>query len=104
MYARIVTTQARLGKSVDEQRRLIEEELLPLMQQQPGFRGYLGLADAAVGKFVGITLWDSEGAGFDFGSQRLAQEVNARIQPLVMPGMGGAEGMQVVLNALKSVG
>ena len=101
MYARVVTTQARLGKTVDEQRRLIEEELLPLLQQQPGFRGYLGLADAVAGKFVGITLWDSEGDSFDFGSQRLAQEVNARIQPLVMPGMGGAEGLQVVLNALR---
>ena len=101
MYARVVTTQARLGKTVDEQRRLIEEELLPLMQQQPGFRGYLGLADPTTGKFMGVTLWDSEGASFDFGSQRIAQEINARIQPLVSPGMGGAEGMQVVLNALK---
>ena len=97
----VTTTQARLGKSVDEQRRLIEEELLPLMQQQPGFRGYLGLADAVAGKFVGISLWDSEGDNFDFGSQRIAQEINARFQPLVSPGMGSAEGLQVVLNALQ---
>ncbi len=101
MYARVITTQARLGKNIDEQRRLIEEELLPLMQQQTGFRGYLGLADAATGKFIGISLWDSEGDNFDFGSQRLAQEINARFQPLVMPGMGGAEGLHVVLNALQ---
>jgi hypothetical protein len=101
VYARVTTTQARLGKNIDEQRRLIEEELLPLMQQQAGFRGYLGLADPAAGKFIGISLWDSEGDNFDFGSQRLAQEVSARFQPLVMPGMGGAEGLQVVLNALQ---
>ena len=100
MYARVVTTQARLGKSTNDQRRLIEEELLPLMQQWPGFRGYLALADATAGKFVGISLWDGEGDSFDFGAQRIVQEINAKFQPLVLPGMGGAEGMQVVIDAL----
>ena len=104
MYARVITTQARLGKSTDEQRRLIEDELLPLMQQQPGFRGYLGLADPVSGKFVGISMWDSEGDNFDFGSQRLAQEINARFQPLVTPGMGSADGLQVVINAMQPKG
>jgi len=104
VYARVITTQARLGKTTDEQRRLIEEELLPLMQQQPGFRGYLGLADPAGGKFVGISMWDSEGDNFDFGSQRLAQEINARFQPLVTPGMGAADSLQVVINALQPKG
>lgn len=102
MYARVITTQARPGKSTDEQRRLIEEELLPLMRQQPGFRGYLALADASAGKFVGISLWESEGASFDFGVQRLVQEINAKFQPLVVPGLGNADGLQVVLDALST--
>ena len=100
MYARITTTQARMTKNLDEQRRLIENELLPLMQQQPGFKGYLGLVDATTGKMVGISLWDSEGDNFDFGSQRMVQEINGKFQPLVMPGMGSAEGLQVVIDAL----
>ena len=83
MYARVTTTQARMTKNLDEQRRLIENELLPLMQQQPGFRGYLGLVDPTTGKMVGISLWDSEGDNFDFGSQRMVQEINGKFQPLV---------------------
>lgn len=100
MYARVITTQARLGKSVEDQRRMIEGELLPLMQQQPGFRGYLGLADVTAGKMIGISLWDSEPDSFDFGAQRLVQEFNAKYQTLVMPGMGGAEGFQVVIDSI----
>jgi hypothetical protein len=100
VYARVITTQARPGRSIDEQRRLIEEQLLPLMRQHPGFRGYLALGDAAAGTFMGLSIWASEGSSFDFGSQRLAQEINAKIQPLVMPGMGNAESFQVILDAL----
>ncbi len=102
MYARVITTQARPGRSVDEQRRLIEEQLLPLMRQQPGFCGYLALADATAGKFMGISVWESEGASFDFGSQRIVQEINAKIQPLVIPGLGNADSFQVILDALSA--
>jgi len=101
LYARIITTQARMGKTTEDQRRLIEEELLPLMQLQLGFRGYLALADAPAGKFIGVSFWDSEGDNFDFGSQRIVQEINAKFQPLTLPGMGGAEGMQVVIDTLR---
>jgi len=102
VYARVITTQARPGRSVDEQRRLIEEQLLPLMRQQSGFCGYLALADATAGKFMGVSLWESEGASFDFGSQRIVQEINARIQPLVIPGLGSADSFQVILDALSA--
>ncbi len=102
MYARVITTQARPGRSVDEQRRLIEEQLLPLMRQHPGFCGYLALGDASAGKFMGLSIWDSEGSSFDFGSQRIVQEINAKIQPLVIPGLGGAESFQVILDALSA--
>lgn len=99
MYARVITTQARLGAKVQDQQRVIEQELLPLMQQHPGFRGYFAMADSS-GKMIGISLWDSEGDNFDFGSQRIIQEVNAKFQPLITPGLGGAEGFQVIIDAL----
>ena len=73
------------------------------MRQQPGFCGYLGLADAVSRTFMGISVWESEGASFDFGSQRIVQEINAKIQPLVIPGRGSADNFQVILDAL-SVG
>ena len=99
MYARVITTQARLGSKVQDQQRVIEQELLPLMRQHPGFRGYLAMADAN-GKMIRISLWDSEGDNFDFGSQRIIQEVNAKFQPLITPGLGSAEGFQVIIDAL----
>jgi quinol monooxygenase YgiN len=100
VYARIITTQARLGTSAADQCRMLENELLPLMRQQPGFRGYLGLADTVAGRVIGISLWESEADSFDFGSQRLVQEFNAKFQSLAVPGMGGAEGFQVVIDTL----
>ena len=99
MYARVITTQARLGSKVQDQQRVIEQELLPLMRQHPGFRGYFAMADAN-GKMIGISLWDSEGENFDFGAQRIIQEVNAKFQPLITPGLGSAEGFQVIIDAL----
>jgi hypothetical protein len=99
VYARVITTQARMGTKVQDQQRLIEQELLPLMQQHPGFRGYFAIADTN-GKMIGISLWDSEGDNFDFGSQRIIQEINAKFQPLIIPGMGSAESFQVVIDAL----
>lgn len=99
MYARVITTQTRLGTKVQDQQRVIEQELLPLMRQQPGFRGYFAIADAN-GKMIGISLWDSEADNYAFGSQRMVQEINAKFQPLIVAGMGSAESYQVVLDAL----
>ena len=99
MYARVITTQTRMGTKVQDQQRLIEQELLPLMRQQPGFRGYFAIADAS-GKMIGISLWDSEADNYAFGSQRMVQEINAKFQPLIVAGMGSAESYQVVLDAL----
>ena len=63
----------------------------------------IAIADAN-GKMIGISLWDSEGDNFDFGSQRMVQEINAKFQPLIVAGMGSAEGYQVVIDALKAKG
>lgn len=99
MYARVITTQARLGTKVQDQQRVVEQELLPLMRQQPGFRGYFAINDAS-GKVIQISLWDSEADNYAFGSQRMVQEINAKFQPLIVAGMGGAESFQVLIDAL----
>lgn len=99
MYARVITTQARMGTKVQDQQRVIEQELLPLMQQQLGFRGYFAIAHTN-GQMIGISLWDSEADNYAFGSQRMVQEINAKFQPLIVAGMGSAESYQVVIDAL----
>jgi quinol monooxygenase YgiN len=61
MHARVTTARVRPGQAA-EATRLVREELLPTARAQPGFRGFLHLADAAAGRVLLLTLWDSEEA------------------------------------------
>src|SRR5262249_37866827 len=38
---------------------LVQEMVLPTLQQQPGFKGYLGLVNRQSGKSLAISLWES---------------------------------------------
>jgi heme-degrading monooxygenase HmoA len=38
----------------------IREHVLPLLQQQDGFKGFIALEDRQSGKLIGITFWESE--------------------------------------------
>lgn len=59
MYARVITAQwphTRLG----EAEFFYQERLLPLIDDQPGFRGALMLVDQATGNSLTILLWETE--------------------------------------------
>jgi heme-degrading monooxygenase HmoA len=47
---------------VDEGLRYVREQVLPLMQQQDGFEGFIALSDRQSGKVVGMSFWESEQA------------------------------------------
>jgi heme-degrading monooxygenase HmoA len=47
---------------LDEGLRDIKEHVLPLLQQQDGFEGFIALGDRQSGELVGITFWESEQA------------------------------------------
>jgi len=47
---------------VDEGVRYVREQVLPLLQQQDGFRGFIALGDRQSGKVIGLSLWESEQA------------------------------------------
>lgn len=49
------------------------DRVVPVLQAQPGFAGYLILMSREQGKLLGITLWDSEEHGRLAGA-RLEQE------------------------------
>jgi hypothetical protein len=49
------------------------DRVIPVLQAQPGFGGYLVLISREQGKLLGITLWDSEEHGRLAGA-RLEQE------------------------------
>lgn len=49
------------------------ERVIPVLQAQPGFAGYLILLNREKGKLLGVTLWDTEENGRLAGA-RLEQE------------------------------
>lgn len=59
MFARPVTMQIRPGK-MDEAIRIYRESVVPTSREQKGCRGMQLLTDAASGKCVSISTWDSD--------------------------------------------
>ncbi len=49
------------------------ERVVPVLETQPGFEGYLILLGRAKGKLLGVTLWDTEEHG-RLAQARLEQE------------------------------
>ncbi len=71
MHARMTTLEGSPGR-MDEGVREVREDVLPQLQQQDGFKGFLALGDRHSGKLVGITFWESEQA------MRASEEVGDR--------------------------
>jgi heme-degrading monooxygenase HmoA len=61
MYARISTLEGSPAQ-IDEGLRYVQENVLPQLQQQDGFKGMAALADRQTGKTLGVTFWESEEA------------------------------------------
>ncbi len=61
MFARMSTLEGPPDQ-IDEGLRYVREQVLPLLQQQDGFTGFIALADRQSGKVIGVSLWESEQA------------------------------------------
>ena len=61
MHVRMSTLEG-LPDEMDEGLRDVREHVLPLLQQQDGFKGFITLEDRQSGKLIGITFWESEQA------------------------------------------
>ena len=61
MFARMTTLEGPPDQ-VDEGLRYVREQVLPFMQQQEGFKGFIALGDRQSGKVIGVSLWESEQA------------------------------------------
>jgi hypothetical protein len=59
MYARVTTIQISPYR-LDEAIGVLREQVVPSIQQQNGFKGYLMFVDRSTGKSMNITLWDEE--------------------------------------------
>jgi heme-degrading monooxygenase HmoA len=61
VYARISTFEGS-PENIDDELRRVRENVLPQLRQQEGFEGMVALADQQAGKTLGITFWESEEA------------------------------------------
>ena len=59
MYARVTTIQISPYR-VDDAIGVLKEQVVPTIQQQTGFKGYLMFVDRSTGKSINVTLWDEE--------------------------------------------
>lgn len=58
MWARVTTSMVE-PDSLDEEKRIFEEDVIPAAKQMKGFQGALWLSDPGSGKGVTITMWAS---------------------------------------------
>jgi heme-degrading monooxygenase HmoA len=61
MHARMSTLEGSPDE-MDEGLRDVKEHVLPLLQQQDGFKGFIAFGNRQSGKLIGITFWESEQA------------------------------------------
>lgn len=61
MHARMSTLEGP-SDEMDEALRQVREHVLPLLQQQDGFKGFIALGNRQSGELIGITFWESEQA------------------------------------------
>ena len=61
MHARMTTLEGTPDR-MDEGLRQVREHVLPLLQQQGGFKGFIALGDRQSGKLIGVSFWEGEEA------------------------------------------
>jgi heme-degrading monooxygenase HmoA len=61
LHARMSTLEGSPNE-LDEGLHDIKEHVLPILQQQDGFKGFIALGNRQSGELIGITFWESEQA------------------------------------------
>jgi heme-degrading monooxygenase HmoA len=101
MHARLTTLDATPDR-MDDVTREVQEHVLPQLQQQDGFKGFIALRDRGSGRVRGVALWESEEA------LRATDEAAARIRGGVAKATGATvasvENYEVVVFEAPSGG
>jgi heme-degrading monooxygenase HmoA len=58
-YARVLRMHLKIDR-IDQAKKIFEESIIPLCQNQKGFLGSYFLADRESGRCIPITIWESE--------------------------------------------
>ena len=59
MHARVTIAYPQPDR-FDEAASVVRQTFQPAAREQPGFRGFMLLADRATHQLIGITLWETE--------------------------------------------
>ena len=101
MHARLTTIEAPPEK-MDDLTREIHEHVLPELQQEDGFEGFIALRDRASGRVRGVAIWENEEA------LRASDQEAARRRARVAEATGGTvasvENYEVIVFEAPSAG
>src|SRR3712207_5131025 len=101
MHARMTTLEGT-SERLDEGLRQIREDVLPQLQQQDGFKGFVVFDNRQSGKLIGFSLWESEQA------LRASEEVGDRTRrqsaETMSDTIAGVERFEVALFEVPSAG
>ena len=95
MFARVTTLQGSPDQ-LDQGAQVIRERVLPAIQQAPGFKGFLALADRSSGKVVGMTLWEDEQAMQS--SEQIATQTRDQAAEATGGQVLGVDAYEVILD------
>ena len=70
-YARVIRTQGEPERA-DENTKLWQADILPLLKKQPGFQGVSLMGNRQTGEGLSVTYWESERSLKDSRAQLLA--------------------------------
>ena len=97
MYARAVNVQFQSGKA-DEANRLVKDAIVPVLQEQKGFKGQLFLTQRDTGKAISINLWETEDDLTAFESSPVYRELMVKLAG-VLAGPPAGERYEVSVQA-----
>ena len=87
MFARVVTFQRSSPSKLDKANDMARDQVLPVMRQQPGYRGVCVLSDRSSGKQLGISFWDTNeqalgSANYNTTRDRTSNELGDVVPPI----------------------
>ena len=101
MHARMTTMEGS-SERLAEGLREIREDVLPQLQQQDGFKGFVVFDNRQNGELIGFTLWESEQAMQ--ASEEVGDRTRREAAETMSDTIAGVERYEVALFEVPSAG
>jgi heme-degrading monooxygenase HmoA len=101
MHARMTTMEGS-SERLAEGLREIREDVLPQLQQQDGFKGFVVFDNRQSGELIGFSLWESEQAMQ--ASEEVGERTRRESAETMSDTIAGVERYEVAIFEVPSVG